>query len=338
MTTPGEPRAARSRALTVVRRVFAALLLLAVISLVAGARCDRSVQALKPRWGAAPSQFVTLGGRIVHLRDEGPRDDPRPIVLLHGTSDSLHTWEGWARALRGTRRVVRFDMRGFGLTGPAPDHDYRMAAYVADARAALDALEIRHCILGGNSLGGEVAWRTALADPSRVDALVLVDAAGYPFAATSVPIGFRAARMPVLRSLMRWITPRSVVSSSVRNVFGDPARVTDALVDRFYELTLREGNRDALVERFAQSAPGEDAQRIRAIHVPTLILWGERDRLIPVSRGEQFHRDIAGSTLVVLPGLGHVPQEEDPAQSLAPVLRWIEARREQERHEDRSSE
>lgn len=313
----------RTRALKIIGRTAGAIVAVVTLSLLSGVRLDRSRDELATRWASAPSRFITIHGREVHLRDEGPRDDPRPIVLLHGTSDSLHTWDGWARELSRTRRVVRFDLRGFGLTGPARDKDYRIEAYVRDTRAVLDALAIRHCILGGNSLGGEVAWSTAVADPARVDALVLVDSAGYPFAATSVPIGFRAARSPVLRALVRWITPRFVVASSVRNVFGDPARVTDALVDRFYELTLREGNRSALVERFAQSSPGANASAIRAIRVPTLILWGDRDRLIPVSRAAQFHRDIEGSTLVVLPGLGHVPQEESPAESVAPVRAFL---------------
>lgn len=321
------PRSLGSRALVAFRRVLVALVALVAIAIVAGTRCDRRRDALAPRWADAPSRFIVVRGREVHVRDEGPRDDPRPIVLLHGTSDSLHTWEGWARELRRTRRVVRFDMRGFGLTGPAPDGDYRLEAFVADTRAVLDALEVRRCILAGNSLGGEVAWRTALADPGRVDALVLVDSAGYPFSASSVPLGFRAARTPVVRSLVRWVTPRFIVAASVRNVFGDPSRVTDELVDRFYDMALREGNRGALVERFRQSAAGANAHAIPTIRTPTLIVWGERDRLIPLARGQQFHREIAGSTLVVLPGLGHVPQEESPSQSLAPVRAWIDALR-----------
>jgi pimeloyl-ACP methyl ester carboxylesterase len=221
--------------------------------------------------------------------------------------------------------VIRFDLRGFGLTGPAPDRDYRVEAYVRDTIAVLDALAIRRCVLVGNSLGGSVAWETALADRARVEALVLVDSAGYPFAATSVPLGFRAARSSVFSGLVRWVTPRFIVASSVRNVFGDPSRVSDPLVDRFYELALREGNRDALIERFRQSVAGEHQRAIATITVPTLILWGERDRLIPVDRAQQFKRDIAGSTLVVLPGLGHVPQQESPEQSLAPVRAWLDA-------------
>lgn len=327
MNAPDTPPSTRPRARSVLRRLLVTLVSLVLVALLAGSRCDRSRDSLAPRWAQAPSRFITVRGREVHLRDEGPRDDPRPIVSLHGTSDSLHTWEGWARELRRTRRVVRFDMRGFGLTGPSPDGDYRLETFASDTRAVLDSLAIRHCVLVGNSLGGEVAWRTALADPGRIDALVLVDSAGYPFSATSVPLGFKAARTPGLRSLVRWITPRFIVASSVRNVFGDPSRVTDELVDRFYELSLREGNRAALIQRFSQSAAGERAHEIRTIRVPTLIVWGERDRLIPVARAQQFHADIAGSTLVVLPGLGHVPQEEAPARSLAPVKTFIDALR-----------
>ena len=79
---------------------------------------DRPVEDLKARWAPPPSVFIEIGGLSVHLRDEGPRDDTEPIVLLHGTSSSLHTWEGWVQGLKSQRRVIRFDLPGFGLTGP----------------------------------------------------------------------------------------------------------------------------------------------------------------------------------------------------------------------------
>ena len=92
------------------------------------------MDSLKARWAAPPSRFVTLQGMQVHVRDEGPRDDPTPIVLIHGTSASLHTWDGWVAALSPHRRVVRMDLPGFGLTGPAPDGDYSMARYTGFMR------------------------------------------------------------------------------------------------------------------------------------------------------------------------------------------------------------
>jgi len=284
---------------------------------------DRTVESLKERWAPPPSQFIDLAGQSVHYRDEGPRDDPTPIVLVHGTSSSLHTWDGWVDSLKGTHRVIRMDLPGFGLTGPSPDADYSMQAYDRFMLRLLDTLGVRRFIIGGNSLGGDIAWRVAAALPDRVDKLILVDAAGYPLVSQSIPIGFRLARIPSLSWLLQHSLPRALVESSVRNVYGDPKRATPALVDRYYDLTLRAGNRASVGQRFAQSRPGEDSARIPALKLPTLILWGGKDRLIPPDHATRFHRDIAASQLVIYPELGHVPHEEDAARTVADVRRFI---------------
>jgi pimeloyl-ACP methyl ester carboxylesterase len=284
---------------------------------------DRSVEQLKPRWAAAPSQFLPVLGMQAHLRDEGPRSDPSPTVLLHGTSASLHTWQGWVQALKTERRVITLDMPGFGLTGPAPDADYRIEAYVRFVLAVADKLGIQRFVLGGNSLGGQVAWQTAVAAPARVDRLILVDAAGYPFKSTSVPLGFRIARIPGINRLMEYTLPYALVRSSVRNVYGDPTKVTPELVDRYFELTLREGNRHALGQRFAQ-LNFQGYEKIKSIMLPTLILWGGQDRLIPPENAAAFQRDITGSQVVVFETLGHVPHEEDPAATVDAVRRFLQ--------------
>jgi pimeloyl-ACP methyl ester carboxylesterase len=283
---------------------------------------DRPVDTLKARWATPPSTFVPIQGMQVHLRDEGPRDDPAPIVLLHGTSASLHTWDGWAERLRATRRVIRMDLPGFGLTGPHPKDDYRIDSYAHFAVGVMDALGIRQAVVAGNSLGGEIAWNMAVLHPERVSRLVLVDSAGYPFTPISAPLGFRIARMPVLSQLMEHVLPRTVVAASVKNVYGDPSKVNDELIDRYVELTLREGNRAALPKRFAL-AQQTDVTRIARIRQPTLILWGGLDRLIPLDSAQRFARDIAGAKLVVFDTLGHVPQEEDPVSTVAEVLRFL---------------
>lgn len=284
---------------------------------------DRPVEELKARWAPAPSQFVPIAGMQVHLRDEGPREDPLPLVLLHGTGASLHTWEGWAQALKGERRVISYDMPGFGLTGPAPDANYTIENYARVVVAVLDHLGVQRCVLAGNSLGGYVAWTTTVLHPDRVAQLVLVDAGGYPYTSTSVPLGFKIARTPVLRDLMRDVLPRGVIDSSIRNVFGDPAKVTPELVDRYFDLTTRAGNRQALAQRFAQTQPGDLARRVPEIKVPTLIIWGGRDGLIPPEHGARFHKEIAGSQLKVFDTLGHVPQEEDPAATVAALREFM---------------
>lgn len=304
-------------------------LVVAVILLAGGGyvlatlEADRPVESLKARWATPPSQFVDVKGLAVHLRDEGPREDPVPVLLLHGTSASLHTWEGWVDALKGQRRVITVDMPGFGLTGPTAAGDYSLDAYVQFVVDVMDTLGVQQVVLGGNSLGGQIAWWTAVAHPTRVQRLVLVDAGGYDFQPESLPIGFTIAKLPVLNKLMEVTLPRGMIQSSVESVYGDPSKVTPALVDRYFELTLREGNRAALAERFRQGFRGEKAPLIRTIRQPTLVIWGGKDVLIPPQWGEQFAKDIPGSELAMFPDLGHVPQEEDPARTVAAVQAFL---------------
>lgn len=285
---------------------------------------DRPVSELAQRWAPPPSQFIEVAGMQVHLRDEGPRDDAHPIVLIHGTSASLHTWDGWADALKPTRRVIRVDLPGFGLTGPHPKKDYSLASYSAFMAELLGQLGVQQSVMAGNSLGGEVAWHVAVDHPQLVSHLVLVDSGGYPFTAQSVPVAFQVAKIPALRPLLTHTLPRSMVESSVRNVYGDPGKVTPELVDRYYELSLREGNRAALADRSAVPM-GTESASIRRITQPTLILWGGQDRLIPPENAHLFQKDVPGSRLVMFEHLGHVPQEEDPAVTVAALQEFLAA-------------
>lgn len=312
-------------ALRIIVVALVAIFVFAIAGIAATWAPDRSVDSLKARWAQPPSQFIEVAGMQVHLRDEGPRDDPIPIVLLHGTSASLHTWNGWAQSLSQTRRVIRFDLPAFGLTGPNAQNDYSINSYVVFVTAVMDKLGVQRFVLGGNSLGGQIAWETANAVPARVQRLILVDSAGYAFVPISMPLGFQMARMPVLRNLVEYVLPRGIIQNSLENVYGDPSLVTPALIDRYYELTLRAGNRKALGYRFAQGFASQEA-KIKSLKLPTLILWGAKDRLIPPENGQNFARDIAGSKLVVFEALGHVPHEENVQVTLAEVLKFLGTR------------
>jgi pimeloyl-ACP methyl ester carboxylesterase len=315
---------------------------------------DQSVASLKGRWasGASGSRFVDVQGLSVHVRDEGLATDAEPIVLLHSTGASLHTWDGWAAELSQTRRVIRLDLPGFGLTGPhggklagerggfVGADDYSTAMYVRFVVAALDALNVKQpVVLAGNSLGGQIAWEVALHAPSRVSRLVLVDAAGYPFVHESMPMAFEMAlatpHVPGLLWMMEHTLPRFMVAASVRNVYHEPQRVSEALVDVYEAMSLREGNRRTLALRLVQSWAERDTpqgktegvtQRLKQIKQPTLILWGEGDRLIPKINAQWFGRDMANAQTVVMPGLGHVPQEEDAAATVSVVKAFLAAK------------
>lgn len=285
---------------------------------------DRSVEQLSERWATPPSTFVEVDGMQVHIRDQGPHNDATPLVLIHGTSASLHTWDDWTTDLSADRRVVRFDLPAFGLTGPAPDNDYTIERYADFVVKMLNLSGIEQAVLAGNSLGGQIAMETALHAPERVAGLVLVDAAGYPFKAESMPLGFRLAQIPAFAPLMNRILPRSIIASSVRNVYSNPSLVSEELIDRYYELTLRAGNRQALPQRFKQMHFHDDTrQRARTLTMPTLIIWGEDDHLLPPTLGAQMHEDIAASELVMIAAAGHVPHEEAPQETLLLVHKFL---------------
>jgi pimeloyl-ACP methyl ester carboxylesterase len=194
--------------------------------------------------------------------------------------------------------------------------------------AILDKLGgVERCVLGGNSLGGSVSLYAALTHPARVEKLILVDSGGYPRSSSSEPIGFAVARfaaqVPWIGWLLRNTLPRSLVAQGMRNVFGDPSKVTPEMIDRAVELTRREGNRQALLDRFKQRRPGSLAKRIPDLKLPTLIIWGGRDRLIPLANAYRFRREIVGSTLAIFDNLGHAPEEEDPERTVAAVKQFL---------------
>ena len=308
-------------------RIIGLLVMLSALAIPLLRAPDRPVETLVARWAQPPSEFLDLNGQLVHYRDEGPKSDATPIVLLHGTSASLHTWDGWARALQGRRRVVRLDLPAFGLTGPFTGsyagQAYTGANYARFVLDVLDKLGLQRVVVAGNSLGGEVAWRLAAAAPQRVAQLVLVDASGYPVDAGDIPLGWQIARLPVLGHLTEYFLPRALVVQGLAAVYGDPAKISEPLVDRYVELTLREGNRAALVQRAQTWSSREGVQKVAGVQAPTLILWGGRDHIIPPATAQRFAADIPGSQVQLFPDLGHVPQEEDPARTVAAVLAFF---------------
>jgi pimeloyl-ACP methyl ester carboxylesterase len=287
---------------------------------------DIPVATLRAKYANAASQFVELSpGTVIHVRDQGPRDG-LTMVLIHGSNASLHTWEPWVARLNARNiRVVSLDLPAHGLSGPTPDGLYTNAAYVGIVEQLVDRLGLKTFVLGGNSMGGGVAWRYAVKHPERLDGLILVDASGQPQPkGSSPPLGFRLARVPIARDILATVTPRSLIEASFKQSISNQAIATPAMVDRYWELLLYPGNRRATVQRFGQYQ-GDDgaAAKLPGLKVPTLILWGREDRLIPVSVAEWFNRQIPGSRVAILDGIGHIPMEEAPDRSLAPVLAFL---------------
>ena len=285
---------------------------------------DIPLEDLKAKYASNSSSFVPVDGMDVHYRDEGVAKDSIPIVLIHGTGSSLHTYNEWTSQLILGHRVIRMDLPGYGLTGPFPHRVYSIDNYVIFLKHFLTSLGIKSCVLAGNSLGGRIAWNFTTEYPDMVEELILIDASGYPSEAMSIPIAFKIAQTPFIKKMFTFITPRSVAKSSVENVYEDKTKVTKELVDRYFELTLREGNRQAFVDRFRVSPDTISHKKIKLIKQRTLVLWGEQDKLIPPKMAYRFHNDLRNDTLVILKEVGHVPMEESPDQSLKSVIAFLE--------------
>ena len=288
---------------------------------------DIPLETLKQKYANTESKFVEIDGMNVHYRDEGIRNDSTPIILIHGTGASLHTWEGWVNALKKEHRVIRLDLPAYGLTGPNPNKDYSQAFYSSFMNDFLSKIGVNRCIMAGNSLGGSITWNFAVQFPEKVTKMILVDAGGYPTKSKSVPVAFQLAGWPVVKNLFKYITPRSIVQKSVENVYADKSKVSEELIDRYYDLSLREGNREAFIDRMSEfrnkGISADNSGKIKGLSMPTLIIWGDKDFLIPLDVAEKFHADLPNDTLVVFKNLGHTPMEEDAEKTVAVVKEFL---------------
>jgi pimeloyl-ACP methyl ester carboxylesterase len=284
---------------------------------------DIPLDKLKKKYTDSYSYFVRIGQMDIHYKDQGDKKDSIPIVLIHGTGSSLHTYDHWTKELILNHRVIRMDLPGYGLTGPFPNRDYSYNKYVAFLKVFLEKIGVKSCILAGNSLGGNIAWRFTIENSEMVNNLILIDAAGYPMKSKSIPLAFKIAQIPIIQNIFTVISPRFVAKASVENVYKDKTKIDEELVDRYFELTLREGNRQAFVDRFKVKSDTISHKKIKLINQRTLILWGEEDKLIPTQMAYLFHKDLPNDTLVILKNVGHVPMEESPSESLRPVIKFL---------------
>jgi pimeloyl-ACP methyl ester carboxylesterase len=284
---------------------------------------DKSRRELEARYLGAPGDLLQIAGMQLHVRDSGCKDGPT-LIVLHGFGSSLHTWEPWARALSSDYRVIRFDMPGAGLSGPDPNGDYSDARSMQVLTALMDHFGIAKASLIGNSMGGKIAWKFAAMFPDRVNKLVLVSPDG--FAAPGEEYGKRQA-VPSMVRLMRYALPKLLLKMNLDPAYGDPAKLTDDIVTRYHDLLLGPGNRDAMIARMEQTELVKPEPLLRNIMAPTLLLWGQKDAMIPLANADDYVKVLPNSTLVVLSGLGHLPQEEAPVTSLVPVKEFLAANR-----------
>ncbi len=310
------------------RWIFGGLLtLIGIVAVIAVAayftlkRDDIPYETLASRYESAASRYVDLPGGIrMHYRDEGEPTAP-VLLLVHGFSASLHTWEPWVERLStgwegiNNYRVISIDLPGHGLTRAPAGYQGSIENFRGAVEAFARTQGLDRFILAGSSMGGNVAWEYALAHPEQVQGLILVDAAGWQETreefAEDPPV-FRILRSPVLGPLLRDLDNTNLVRGGLEAAFVDPAFVTDAMVTRYSEMARAPGHRDILLQITLGFRERNYAtpERLAALQMPVLVMTGAQDRIVPPTHAQQFADAIPGARLISFENIGHVPQEE----------------------------
>tara|TARA_B110000438_G_scaffold27338_1_gene26230 strand:- start:4441 stop:5364 length:924 start_codon:yes stop_codon:yes gene_type:complete len=280
---------------------------------------DIPVSDLKKSYTNQYSKFIPIDGMNVHYRDEGKG---QVIVLLHGTGASLHTWDKWADELKNKYRVIRLDLPAYGLTGPHPDNKYSISNYSKFLHSFVNKLELSDFILSGNSLGASISWHYASVYQDKVKLLSLLSPGGFINKDQESPLVIRLARAPVIRKILRYVTPRFFIKNTLKEVYYDNNKLTDQKIDTYRNMILRENNREAFISR-SLSNPKDYTDRLKLISIPTQIIWGNEDTWIPVSNAKFFEAEIQNIRIDIMDETGHIPMEERPQESLDLLLDFI---------------
>ena len=250
------------------------------------------------------------------------------LILLHGFGASAYAWRFLGPKLAGDYHVFTLDLKGFGLSDKPPGGKYAVKDQAEMVAAFIHQKNLQHVVLIGNSMGGGVALMTYLlmqeGKPGPIQGLVLIDSAGYP---QKLPWFIRLAQIPVLNTLgPRLLPPRFLTGLVLGKCYYDKDKITEEAIDAYAYYGSLPGAAAAVRQTAKQIFPAhlrDLTARYRHIRVPTLIVWGQEDEVIPVAVGRNFKRDLPDSQLAILPRCGHLPQEEEPQETLGLIRKFL---------------
>jgi pimeloyl-ACP methyl ester carboxylesterase len=295
-----------------------------LLLIVAGcARVPAPSASLEQSLGAQKS-FDYNGVKINYYEaGQGP-----PVMLLHGFGASAYSWRVQGPALAKDHRVFTLDLKGYGLSDKPEDGKYAISDQADLVAAFIRTRDLHDLVVMGHSMGGGVTlmtyFKVAEDNPRRIKRLVLIDSAGYP---QKMPWFIRFARIPVINSVGTWLlSPRFATAMVLRKCYYNQDKITDEQIDTYAYYGSLPGGREAVVQTAKQIVPDDIeavTARYQTISVPVLIIWGADDEVVPVSVGKNFKRDIPGSELVILPQCGHIPPEEEAAETTRIVKEFL---------------
>ena len=252
-----------------------------------------------------------------------------PVILLHGFGASRFTWRHWSPALSRTHAVYLVDARGCGASETKPGLDYGTASMADDLTAMIRTLDLRRVTLVGHSLGGAVALLTILrlmemGEGDRVVRFVSVAGVAYP---QGLPRVMKRLANPLLGRLFNLVSAKWIVRRVLRVILVDPSLITQEMTLGYAEPLRSRSTRRALFDCVRNLEPADvDAQvrRYPTIRIPALLIWGDRDVVVPLHVGRRLEKDLANARLVILGACGHVPPEEKPEETLRLVTDFLE--------------
>ncbi|WP_037313470.1 alpha/beta fold hydrolase [Ruegeria halocynthiae] len=287
-----------------------------------------------------PSQFMELEpGTVVHYRDQGNAEGPA-LVLIHGGTDSLFAWEPWVERLKDDFRLITIDLPGHGLTGRVASEHYTRGNAVKLVHDVLENLDVDKLSIGGHSMGGEIALTYTLENPDKVESMILVGAGGLG-GWQEADFLFFPYNLPVIGPYVSYFGDRTSEASTEQTkeyfVGENDDIITEEFMQRWADLLRYEGNRHVNYlmygddERspygqwYEEIGPEDLEPRLGEITVPSLLLWGKQDVLVPMIAAERFDAGLPNSTLVAYDGVGHMVVDEVTEQSVTDLREFLKA-------------
>jgi pimeloyl-ACP methyl ester carboxylesterase len=279
---------------------------------------------LEAKYASAASRFMNIDGVRVHYRDEGKRDGPA-VLLLHANFGNLIGWDPWVEELKDAYRVVRIDFTSHGLTGPDPTGDYTIERTLYLMERFIDAVGLDRLSIAGTSMGGTMAIRYTHKHPERIENLILLSPGSLEGKEQK-----ERGDVPDAAYALTYLLPRALPEFMLLQGFGDDAKLTDELVDRWYEMWMREGQREAQLDRLRQYESGDIEDIIRSLETPTLLMWGEANTTAHYEQSFEFRtllENVESLKFISYPGVGHMAVQEAGAETARDVRAFLDSRR-----------
>jgi len=283
-----------------------------------GSQTEAPYKAQESSYFLSLDQVIDIDGIKVRYRDEGPRDG-QPLILVHGFTSSLETWDPLAYDLQSDYRVIRLDLPGHGLTGPDPEARYTNEETVDFLADFIETVGVEKPVLVGNSLGGLASWRLAVRSPELVSKLVLIAPGGFSING----VGDDPVAVPMMVKLYLTKAPQAGVKQATSALFSDPTKLSEDRLKEVRDMMLVPGNGDAFVARAASFTLPDPTQDLESIGAPSLLIWGQGDFMVPVAHAEKFAKAMPNAQLKIYADTGHVLQEESPKKLASDIRKFL---------------